>query len=216
MRLKPTFIVYGLVFLLVLGTVASVSADILMPGQKSTSFSYEITNMDQYPDFVFLLFGGPLGNVQLLQSGQSFTFYKFAQPSVYAILESKYNASILQMNDTEQQLFFENNPDLVPSALVLTAVYTTVPEESPLKSSKVILTIAALNSSHFDLQKTKIIFTYTDGSTEEQAFASPDVLPSPSRSTLGLSWANSLWYIVLPGMAVCGIVYVAVKRRQKP
>ena len=206
--------------LVVLGTLSSVSADVIIPGEKSVSFSYEISNMNEYKGYVFVLFGvagyGPASTARLIRADEPIiAFYKFARPSIYAIKETDFNDSVLTMDLAAQEQYFVNNTKVIKSNIELSSGLSRVPEDSPLASSKVILTIVTLDASQFVLQKIKIIYTYTDGSTEEQPFVSQDITPSPSRQPMTLSWSSSLWFIVLPGCAVAGIMYVVLKRRRK-
>tara|TARA_Y100000310_G_C20526800_1_gene736450 strand:+ start:59 stop:796 length:738 start_codon:yes stop_codon:yes gene_type:complete len=82
--------------LLVFLVLPLVSADIIMPGTKSISHCAKITNMDNYPDYVFFYHNvGPMADkiTEIIVQDQCLEIgYKFNSLNIYAIEEDKYSS----------------------------------------------------------------------------------------------------------------------------
>ncbi|MEG3224914.1 MAG: hypothetical protein BME94_05125 [Methanobacteriales archaeon Met13] len=57
-------------------------ADVIVPGQKNVPIYYVLENINDYPQYVFLLHGSPSPDLVVLNSS-SFTFYKFSTARIY-------------------------------------------------------------------------------------------------------------------------------------
>ena len=192
-----------------------VSADLIdpFPGKKRIGISYSIYNMDMYDDYKFLLYGKIIG-CQYLTSNQTISFYKFEQPSIYAVKVSELSENDIVLNESMGNDFFENNSKVIKSKLKLSATYGWVPKNDPLKSAKIILTIISIDENSLKINKSKIIFTYTDGTTEEKQITSQLILPKPSRSALLPYWFESMWFIWMPSFSVIGISSILMYRKK--
>ncbi|MBU0906898.1 MAG: hypothetical protein KKE05_01940, partial [Nanoarchaeota archaeon] len=76
------------------------SADLIAPGFKVIPTTNKITNMDDFPDHVFI-FTAKLGESvcaleKIENDGVLPSVYKFCQPSVYAIEKSNFNEEEFQ------------------------------------------------------------------------------------------------------------------------
>ena len=93
-------IMAGLLLLLILPIV---SADIIMPGQHSIQINNKITNINDFPDYVFVS-GGLMCDFSVINSeGIIPGCYKFSNINVYAIPSSKFDEGVLnQLNNIEQ------------------------------------------------------------------------------------------------------------------
>ena len=193
------------------------TADVLFPGEKSVGTSFTLLNMNEYPDYVFILFGTGGGVGPGTTPGQipdkPFSFYKAARPTIYAIRQEDYNMSTIQkMNYSELDQYFNHNPLVKNSGLTLEPVAVTVDENDPLQSSQIILTITSLTNTSFTIQKTKIIYTYTDGTTEEKVFVLQDQIPERSRIVFLPSWFISLWYVWVVIIVIIIVLFIVLRR----
>lgn len=80
-------------------------ADALRPGYKNIGINNHITNINDYPDYVFFTVGeiGPsMCPVQVIgPDGAVPSMYKFCSPSVYAIKKSEFNMEYVSgLDDT--------------------------------------------------------------------------------------------------------------------
>lgn len=169
--------------------------------------------MGKYEDYVFFLYGIIIG-YQYLSSNQTISFYKFEQPSIYAVHSSEFTETNIFDNESMLNDFLKNNSNLIKSNLTLSAIYGRFPKNHPLKSAQIILTIVSIDKNSLNINKSKIIFTYTDGTTEEKQITSQDTLPQPSRSALLPYWFESLWFIWIPSFAGIGITSILMYRKK--
>ena len=197
-----------------------VSADVIMPGQKGVSWCYEISNIGDYPDYVFIVSTEyPLAEYEIIDEG-CFTFYKNGQASVYAIPKNEFNESELSMlsysvrlrrgdEEPDPREIFENylEQNFLKSDITLEA-FGTVPEDDPLKDVVITLQIRSLDENTFDVDKSMITYTYADGTSEEKVFQRQDVLPDRSKK------AFPFLYIVISVIAIAAIALISRKFRK--
>jgi len=197
----------------------AVSADVIIPGEKSVSWCYEISNINDYSDYVFVFnpylvgfgHGGDLDVV--INKEDCFNFYRVA--SIYAIQKTEFNESELN-----SEFFKENNPKLIKSDIDLFGFFP-VQENDPLQKVVITLNILSLSENNFDIQKFKVTYTYTDGTSEEKVFQSQETMPEPSKTailqmfSLPLSWFAIFWYVILPIVAILLISIILLLRRLK-
>ena len=189
-------------------------ADVIIPGTKDVNSCYEISNIANYSDYVFLTYEWPMPHYGIISAGECFgPGYKLGSVSIYAIGNLSFNESELQgENATGIMNYFENNTQLIPSDIQLRS-YGLVPEDSHLEKAVTVLNIVSLNTSNLQIQKSKIIYTYADGTSEEKSFQNQDVAPEPSKKATSPSWFASLWYVIIPILAIAVIVLILVLRR---
>jgi hypothetical protein len=216
MRMKITqhALVWGLIlFIVIFFNVSLVSADMIEPGKKLIHVQYKITNIDEYPDYVFLVyyFSPMIGYLETTPD-KEFSGYKFSSASIYAIQESEYLKINIGSDDKEIKDFFENNPSLIQSNVRLTFLGKTVPDIDPLETQIILFEITDLTKTSVTLRLSSLQYRYTDGSSEEvtypvdeltPAIIHPSELPEPSsRQIIGA------WYFIVPTAAFFGIVVV--------
>ena len=186
-----------------------VSADVIIPGTKSVDWCYEISNIDDYPDYVFVFNEERVTSHGIINQGDCFAFYKNGLTSVYAIPETEFNE--VELN---REFFEENNPILIKSNIQLNA-FGSVQENDPLQKAVITLDIESLSKSSFDVQKSKVTYTYTDGTSEEEVFQSQEIMPEPSKTAI-MPWRFAkFWYIILPILAIILIGIILLIRRLK-
>jgi len=99
--------------LIVLGIIifsfALVKADLITPGYSPISITNKITNINDFPDYVFITWGMPMCRVQQVgRDGIIPGDYKFCQLSVYAIKKTEFDSSILTNVDNEPVDYFRS------------------------------------------------------------------------------------------------------------
>lgn len=201
-------------FILIIFLFPSLSyADVIEPGTKEVKISYQITNTGEYPDYIFLINGNPSPSLEIVNSNP-FTFYKLSTVSIYALPKSSFNGDeINSMNQDQLDNFYKNNPNLIKSNVVLQGSSKTVNINNPLDKMLITLHIDSINKS-MDIKKSKVIYTYNDGSNDEESFTHQNSTPEPSKNST--SWWNSdLFYIIIPLLALLFLILIIVYYRQK-
>ena len=180
---------------------------------------FNLSVLAEYSDYVFILFGietyGASSGPTVLIPEESFTFYRLTTPSIYAVNKANFNESDLQTNMSTLIQYFEENSNVIQSNIELEPVLATVPANDPLESSYIFLEVISLDESGLEIEKTKIIYTYSDGTSEEKYFTSQDVLPERSKKALLPYWFESLWYVWIPIIAIICIALVLAVRRKR-
>lgn len=81
----------------------------------------------------------------------------------------------------------------------------------PLEKATIVLKITSLNQE-LDIQKVKVIYTYTDGTSQEELFKDQNIIPEPSNKS---DWFFKLWCIVIPVLAILVIAIIPILRKFK-
>jgi hypothetical protein len=187
----------------------TVSADLIIPGTKSVNWCYEISNISDYPNYVFVFNEERVTGHGVIHQGDCFSFYKNGLTSIYAIPKTEFNESELN-----RKFFEENNPKLIKSNIHLNS-FGSVKENDSLQKAVVTLDIQSLNKRNFDIQKSKVTYTYTGGTSEEKVFRSQEIMPKPSKTNILPWWFAKFWYLILPIAAIVLIGVILLIRRLK-
>ena len=197
-------------FILVSITGASY-ADVVNPGEKTIPYSYQIANIQDYPDYVLILHGTPNPSLEVLNSSE-FSFYKLSTCSIYAVPSSVYQeVQVNQMNDTMVSEFLNNDSRVARSDLELEGLYDTINEGNSLESALILLKIRSIQGNTLNIQKEKIIYTYSNGQRIEKPFQNQNQTPEPP--VIGQSSDFYLYFVVLPLLALAVILFILIRRR---
>src|SRR3989338_5170271 len=178
-------LILSLLVLIVLPSLAF--ADVITPGEKQIDFCYNITNIDKYPDYVFLIHDTETsGFTDEITPGECFSFYKFGKPWIFAVKKSDYVEEEARGDE-----FFESEKS-IPSGFQLSGRGSTSIFD-PLEKVTTLLEIVSLDDKKLEIKKLKEINTYTGG-------ISVDESDKPDENFL-LNFSN-IWYIVLPVVAI--------------
>lgn len=193
---------------------SNACADVIEPGMKEIKNYYKISNINDYSDYVFLIHGNPSPMYEIINSSK-FSFYKLSHVSIYAVRRSYFNEDYLKdKSDAEIQEYFQNNPEVIHSNIELDGLYGTVKMDNPLDTAVTILKVVSLNDNELEIEKSKIIYVYNDGSLEEKIFKKQNDTPQPSQNT-SPSFFAEFWYFILPVLAIAAIGLILVSRRLK-
>ena len=207
--MKRSLILISLALLWII-TASAVHADVIDPGEKNVPLYYKITNIDSYPDYVFLLQGNPTPSFMVLNSSE-FSFYKLSTGSIYAVGKTSFNQSELEkMNATQLDNYFNNNTNVIHSNTELKGSYGNVNQSSSLNKVVVELEITSINDTDLVIKKTRAIYFYADGSNKTAQFQDQNTTPTPDNS---LNPADILWYFILPLIAVVAVLLIIFRRK---
>lgn len=201
-----------LIFLLIVVSITGISsADVINPGEKNIPLSYQLSNTQDYSDYIFILHGTPNPSMEVLNSSE-FSFYKLSTCSIYAVPVNVFNQmQVNQMNDSKVSEFLNNDTRVARSDLKLEGLYGTVKEGDSLESALIILNIKSIQGNNLDIQKEKIIYSYSDGQQVEKPFQSQNQTPEPTIT--GQSWDSYLYFIALPLLALVAVIFIIIRRR---
>lgn len=203
-----------IVVLILAFNISSAYADVIEPGKKEIKLSYKISNINSFPMYVFLLHGSPSPQYEILNASE-FSFYKLSTASIYAVKRSSFNMdSLNQNNQGVVEDFFKNNSNVIHSNLELEGSYGTVDQNNQLNGALIVLEIVSVNENALEIEKSKIIFSFTDGTTQEKAFKAGNTTPVPTK-TKQIAIIDYLWYLILPLLAAIAIICILLYRRKE-
>lgn len=99
--------------IILLSLFSFISADMMPTGFKPIKVSNTITNLNEFPDFVFVMSGHIntgmcpikiINKPSMEDTGRIHSYYKFCNPSVYAIPRSRFNETELMSLNTKEVL----------------------------------------------------------------------------------------------------------------
>ena len=202
-----------IIVLILAFNISSAYADVIEPGKKEIKLSYQISNINNFPMYVFLLHGSPSPPYEILNTSE-FSFYKLSTASIYTVKRSVFNMDILNQNNQSAVVdYFNNNSNVIHSNLELEGSYGTVDTNNQLDGALIVLKIVAVNDTALEIKKSKIIFSFTDGSTQEKTFEADNNTPVPSKTKDG-TIIFYLWYLLLPLMSAIAIIGIFLYRRR--
>lgn len=200
-----------ILLLILVSIIGTSSADVINPGEKNVPFSYQLSNIQDYPDYVFILHGTPNPSMEVLNSSE-FSFYKLSTCSIYAVPRDVINSVKLdQMDDTQVEKFLKNDTRVARSNLTLDGSYGTINVADPLDSALIVLKINSVQGGNLDIQKEKIIYRCNNGQRVEKLFQSQNQTPEPTNPLP--SWDYYIYFIVLPILALGVILFIILKKR---
>jgi len=200
-------IILSLYIMIFTALIPAAFADVIEPGMKNINYNYKISNIDDYPEYIFLAHGVPSPSLEIITS-KEFSFYKLSTVSIYAVKKSDLNEEELKNMD-DLQNFFNNNSKLISSDIKLDGSYGNIGMDNPLDNVLLELEITSINDNKMNIKKSKVIYTYSDGSTQEELIENQDVLPEPSKNSI------SNIYFLIPVLAITaiGIIFISRKLR---
>ena len=187
----------------------AVHADIIDPGKKGVDWCYKIDNMQDYQEYEWGHYNSLIG-VASINQGECFKFSKMGEVSIYAIKKTEIGE-----NQLDYYFITQNKDNLAMANTQLTA-YGVVDEDDPLTKAETTLHINLLEGTKLDIQKTKVSYTYSDGTSEEKAFNLNGNTSGPSRSDdSNRSNDSNKLYFIIPVLAILIIGVIFLPRKLK-
>lgn len=187
------------------------SADIIMPGQKSISYCFEIANISEFPDYAFIVsFAEPIGGHQMIEQGKCVQFYKLARPVIYAAPKAGFSPSEIPADKAAEKSYFDTNPKLLKSSVQISNP-GTVDEKDPRSEAVDVLRVVGMSGRTLDIKKESVRYVYTNGARETLPYMSQDERPEPKA-------IPAPWYlyglIAVPVLAAIGLGALFLRRRR--
>ncbi len=151
-------------------------ADVPVEGMKQVSYDYAISNIRDYPDYVFLTSSAIWGWKYASVINSTGTFgggYKLDRYEMHAIkaldfdrqeffaARDEYNEEIANCTD-----YCRNNPMIVSSNLALPKA-TSVNLTMPIEKIEVLLRVNGITDRTLELSKTRMLYYYENGTVQE-------------------------------------------------
>jgi hypothetical protein len=179
--MKKIVVIFFLIFL-----IGFVSADIVDPGTKRIEIQNTVTNIQDFPNYIFIAYGN-LPNMcppQIIENdGKINPAYKFCIISVYAIQKSNFNLTIIQDENKSKISDFFNSSNVIK---VLEGIQTS--KVIPVTSSEKVI------MKTYEINLSKTIIDPKDTVIENN---------------------NLIYlYIILPVIAIVIIAIIVIKRKK--
>ncbi|MFC1774938.1 hypothetical protein ACFLZN_01335 [Nanoarchaeota archaeon] len=230
-------VIFILIALLVL--ISTCYADIITPDEKPVDYCFEISNLDEFPEYVFLV-DYSINEYSIL-TGECVSFYKLDTATIYAIEDSKFDesdflidellpdcigltgeemrecynrqADLLEKGRLLEEEYFKTNPDLIKSDLTFYPA-TTVDLLDPTNSVKDVFSITSIGDK-LEIKKVKVIYEFDDWTSQEIEYVTDD-RPEVWGSTKVVK--SPLWIFLIAFVAgvVIAIVLVVRSVKSKP
>ena len=216
--MKRGLLVVLLVSFLLLLT--NVNADIILPGQHAVYYSFEIQNINEFPDYTFFYVVCGPGDSSCLLKEQLYAvkinqtnepkFYKFSVAKMFAIKSESFD-QIADQNNRDLLKVQINDTRILDMNFSFKSLMDYVEDENPLVKKTEFLRIVQ-KENIFQLEKEKIIYTYSDGVIEEHILDNEGSEPTPSRT---LTWPFILLYFFVPSIALIIIIVLLIGRKNE-
>ncbi len=151
-------------------------ADIKVEGWRDQSYDYIISNVNDFPDYVFLTSSAIWGwdYASLINSTGSFGGgYKLDSFIVHAMRASDFNRDkfFSQRDENDRETvnctgYCQDNPKIVSSNLTLPKSIS-VEEMIPLEKIEVYLKVDGITDQALNISKIKMLYYYENGTVQE-------------------------------------------------
>lgn len=218
---KATFTAFCVLFLFlaVLFLAApKVSADLLLPGYKGVEYCFQIGNTNDFADYTFVVhYTFAMESYEVIKGDECVSFYKFNIPKIYAVKKSLFDEAPLisimnSGNESKLTEYIANDKNFIPSDVEIEPIITVV-DTDPTTKIVDVLRIISIENDKLEIEKSKTIYTYTDGTTEEKTYVTQDVRPTPSRAPLVPLPMRDLAAVAIPLAALAIVIIILVVRK---
>lgn len=154
--------------------VSGAYADVPIPGMKGYENQYIISNIDDYPDYLFITSSAIWGwkhTSQVDRATCSFGGgYKLDSFHLHAAKASDFNASIFAAGSSADEAdctaYCQGNLEIVSSSIDL-PVSTLVNDTLPLSQIMVYLKVNSINDTCLDITRDRTVYQYDNGTSLE-------------------------------------------------
>lgn len=180
-----------------------VSADIISPMSKGVEYCFQILNIKDYPDYVFISShnGYGSGGFNLIHEGDCISPYfpetilaikKYDFDKMSLGTEKEINVfndpyiSIREEDDKQREIYEEkvgalfSSPKLLNSGIEIDGIRETF-IFSDVEKIVDVLRINNIYKNNFELVKSEVIYTYTDGKSDVVKYKNQETMPKPTR-----------------------------------
>ncbi|BAY82828.1 hypothetical protein NIES267_23130 [Calothrix parasitica NIES-267] len=182
-----------------------VQADVLPPDESRVSYCFKITNIDKYPDYLFMLLeksDGPrmTPRNRFLKSGECHNFGGYrVYGEIYALKKSDVDLNKDIVGEFEQLKDFDSKKaKLIPALNKISPIRTMKNVYQVAKVAK-SYEISEINDRYLKLKNHSITYIYKNNKSETKAYVEEDKLPLPSINNTAF-----LWYVPILGMSLIG------------
>jgi maltodextrin utilization protein YvdJ len=207
--------------ILIIFLIPQIGLAQIVPGQKyDINYCFEINNLTDYEEQVFILFEGRT-QAQIIQNKtclgylnnldmygleiynvreDNFKQNKFNDifgqelPTETNLQAAQQRANILQEREDYIIEIF-NNPDFIRSSFSFIPL-GFIPKNDPVQKITDVLNITSLTDNNLSLEKVEVVYTYEDGQTETVAYQDQAERPDYSRQASLPWWVVQYWYII--------------------
>lgn len=202
-----------------------IYADLIPDNKKKISYSFQVTNIDSYPDYTFIAYpvnfsnGVPDIHAVKIPSGKEMNIScKFGTPKLYAVKNSVFNSQYFDsvesiredaQRNSKLKALIENNSDFIPAVKISCsnyadkdAKYYYVQEEFTIESIKTDTVI--INSKTLYKDSNKNIIDAKDSKMKAR-----DDLVTPEKKYSGYL------IIIIPILALISVVTIILIRKMK-
>ncbi|MDM7934606.1 MAG: hypothetical protein QUS08_04355 [Methanothrix sp.] len=152
----------------------SALADVKVEGWRDLSYEYRITNIGDFPDYVFLASSAIWGfeyTTLINSSGRFGGGYKLDQFVVHAVRASEFDQERFLSQEDERGTFnctgyCQSIEGLVTSNLTLPRS-TSVEEILPLERIEVLLEVEGITERGLDISRRAMLYYYQNGTVQE-------------------------------------------------
>jgi hypothetical protein len=149
-------------------------ADVPIPGMKGYDNNYVISNIGDYPNYLFLtsstIWGWKYTSLIDHATGSFGGGYKLDGFYLHAAKESDFNESIFSASSGDNRIdctdYCKGNQKIVSSDIDL-PVSKTVNNTIPLSQITVYLKVNSINDTDLDVTMGRIVYTYSNGTSLE-------------------------------------------------
>jgi hypothetical protein len=155
----------------------------------------------------------------VIENGECVSFYKYNVPVIYAINKSLFDekplADIMNSeNRSKLSEYFASDGNFIPSDVSIKPV-STLPDTDPTSKVVDVLEITSLAGNKLEIEKSKVVYTYDDGTSDEKPYINQDVRPASSRQPIIPVNSYQILYLIVPAAALIIITGILVFRRTR-
>lgn len=187
-----------------------VKADVITPGTSPVDYCFKITNLNQYPEYIFLtLINSPVidnPDNKILKSGECMDLGGYrVYGEIYAIKRSDINLKNDILDNQGKQSFkdFDSKKEKMISGSEKISPIRDLPSGYQVEKVADVFEIADINDNNFKLNNKSIVYTYKNGESEEKAYIDGQGIPKPSQKHTWLMWFAPILGISL----ITGVLY---------
>ena len=179
----------------------AVRADSIAVGIRPVDYCLTVANIDQFPDYVFLVQVDPVGGWSRVAQGDCLdSVYKVASARFYAIRAESFDpvafAAIRDRAAAER--YFSTTPGMLASSRTFSYL-NRVDTLDPRAAIVDVLRVVSVGPDALDIAPESVRYTYRGGRIETLPYQTVNERPAPARVP---SW----YFTLVPAAGLLGII----------